>query len=62
MNPNCLFIHAFSFQGLVSTLFEHILKRGGQIRQFIVDDKGVVLIAVFGLPPLVHEDDASRGI
>lgn len=34
----------------------------GTIRQFIVDDKGTVLIAAFGLPPLGHEDDALRAI
>jgi len=33
----------------------------GSVRQFIVDDKGVVLIAALGLPPLAHEDDAARG-
>ncbi len=27
----------------------------GGIRQYIVDDKGTVLIAVFGLPSLSHE-------
>ncbi|MBV8771918.1 MAG: AAA family ATPase [Deltaproteobacteria bacterium] len=25
------------------------------------DDKGTVLVAAFGLPPLIHEDDALRG-
>jgi len=32
------------------------------IRQFLVDDKGTVLIAAFGVPPLSHEDDPVRGI
>merc|ERR1712228_489045 len=27
-----------------------------------MDDKGSTLIAVFGLPPLAHEDDSARGI
>ena len=27
-----------------------------------MDDKGSTLIAVFGLPPLAHEDDALRGV
>ena len=34
----------------------------GMIRQFIVDDKGTVLIAAFGVPPFGHEDDPVRGI
>jgi len=32
------------------------------VRQFLVDDKGSVLIGVFGLPPTPHEDDATRAI
>lgn len=27
-----------------------------------VDNKGVMLLAVFGLPPMAHEDDASRAV
>jgi len=34
----------------------------GTVRQFLVDDKGSVLIAAFGLPPLSHEDDAVRAV
>ncbi len=34
----------------------------GVIRQLIVDDKGCVLIAAFGLPSVAHEDDAGRGL
>jgi len=31
------------------------------VRQFLVDDKGTVLIAAFGVPSS-HEDDAVRGV
>lgn len=42
---------------------QHIVFRyEGMVRQFIVDDKGTVLIAAFGVPPFGHEDDAVRGI
>lgn len=34
----------------------------GSVRQFIVDDKGTVFIAAFGVPPLTHEDDPVRGV
>lgn len=34
----------------------------GSLNQFIVDDKGTLLIAAFGLPPLTHEDDPVRGV
>jgi hypothetical protein len=34
----------------------------GTVRQFIIDDKGGVLIAAFGLPPMSHEDDPQRAV
>ncbi len=34
----------------------------GSINKFLMDDKGSTLIAVFGLPPLAHEDDSTRAI
>jgi class 3 adenylate cyclase/tetratricopeptide (TPR) repeat protein len=39
-----------------------IARYEGTVRQFIVDDKGSVLIAAFGLPPLAHEDDPTRAV
>lgn len=50
------------FQDLVADLFGEVNKWGGQIRQLICDDKGVVVISVFGLPPLVHSDDVRRAV
>lgn len=44
-------------------VLEEIIRcNGGSIRQFIVDDKGTVVIAVFGLPPNAQEDDAARAL
>ncbi len=37
-------------------------KYEGGIKEFSVDDKGVVAVIGFGLPPFGHEDDATRGI
>jgi hypothetical protein len=38
-----------------------IIRRNGGYRcQFHVDDKGTILIAVFGVFPYSHEDDANR--
>jgi hypothetical protein len=34
----------------------------GIVRQFMIDDKGSVLIAGFGLPPYAHEDDPLRAV
>ena len=45
------------------TLMQEILHRHhGTVRQFMVDEKGMVLIAAFGLPPRVGHDDAVRGM
>jgi adenylate cyclase 10 len=41
---------------------EAIYRFEGSINKFLMDDKGSTLIAVFGLPPLAHEDDATRAI
>ena len=50
------------FQALFVSLQAPLLKVGGQVRQLLVDDKGCVLIGAFGLPPLAHEDDATRAV
>ena len=33
----------------------------GSVNKLLVDDKGTSLIVALGLPPLTHEDDATRG-
>lgn len=44
-------------QAVQTTLYHH----EGSLNKLSVDDKGTILVAAFGLPPLAHEDDASRG-
>ena len=40
-----------------------VLKQtGGTLRQFLVDDKGSVVIVVFGLPAMAHSDDSTRAV
>ncbi|KAH9261183.1 hypothetical protein BASA81_000887 [Batrachochytrium salamandrivorans] len=34
----------------------------GSVNKFLMDDKGSTVIAVFGLPPISHENDATRGV
>jgi len=41
---------------------EAVYKYEGSLNKFLMDDKGSTLIAVFGLPPLAHQDDAMRGV
>jgi class 3 adenylate cyclase len=45
-------------RGLQAALYRY----EGSINKLSVDDKGVTLVAVLGLPPLSHEDDAVRGV
>ena len=47
----------------VMTALQGILQRyEGSIKELTTDDHGVALVAVFGLPPLSHADDAVRGV
>eukprot|EP00456_Euglypha_rotunda_P025617 TRINITY_DN20687_c0_g1_i1.p1 TRINITY_DN20687_c0_g1~~TRINITY_DN20687_c0_g1_i1.p1 ORF type:complete len:136 (+),score=21.01 TRINITY_DN20687_c0_g1_i1:174-581(+) len=42
---------------------QSIVRRNqGYRRQYLVDDKGAVLIVVFGVPPFSHEDNAYRAV
>ena len=34
----------------------------GALNKFLMDDKGSTLIAVWGLPPLSHDNDPTRGV
>jgi class 3 adenylate cyclase/predicted ATPase len=47
---------------IVSALQTVIYRYEGSIDKLSVDDKGVSLLAAFGLPPLAHEDDAVRAV
>ncbi|MEK7862038.1 MAG: adenylate/guanylate cyclase domain-containing protein, partial [Chloroflexota bacterium] len=42
--------------------FQQVVERFEGIVRVDVDDKGVMLLAVFGLPPRAHENDAVRAI
>ncbi|MCE9600483.1 MAG: adenylate/guanylate cyclase domain-containing protein [Spirochaetia bacterium] len=41
---------------------ECIYRHEGSINRFGVDEKGAILLAAFGLPPLVHDNDPERGV
>ncbi len=47
-------------QPLMRALQRVVYGLEGAINKISVDDKGAVLVAVFGLPPFAHEDDAAR--
>jgi class 3 adenylate cyclase len=49
-------------QKLAQILQSSIYRYEGSVNKIAVDDKGVSLLAAFGLPPFSHEDDPLRGI
>jgi class 3 adenylate cyclase len=49
-------------QTLVASLQRSVYRFDGGIDKISVDEKGAVLIACFGLPPLSHEDDPLRSL
>jgi class 3 adenylate cyclase len=51
-----------ALQEAFSTIQEEVYRYGGSINQFLVDDKGTTLLAVWGLPTCTHEDNAARAL
>jgi len=51
-----------TLQVIMLILQECIYRYEGSINRLGVDEKGAILLAAFGLPPLVHPDDPVRGV
>lgn len=49
-------------QKLAQILQSSIYRYEGSVNKIAVDEKGVSVLAAFGLPPFSHEDDPLRGI
>jgi predicted ATPase/class 3 adenylate cyclase len=49
-------------QQAMQTLQQALYRYEGSVNKLSVDDKGVSLLAVYGLPPLSHNDDPGRGV
>jgi class 3 adenylate cyclase/predicted ATPase len=49
-------------QAAMQALQTALYRYEGSLNHIAVDDKGPMLLAAFGLPPLAHEDDAVRGV
>jgi len=49
-------------QKLISYMQEACYGMEGSLNKFLVDDKGLLFLLVFGLSPLVHTDDPDRAI
>jgi len=51
-----------TLQEAVVTIQEVLAAQEGSLNQFLVDDKGTVCLAAFGLPPRAHHDDPIRAV
>lgn len=49
-------------QDLVQRAQRLVRRYDGWLKEITQDEKGTTLIAVFGVPPYTHEDDAARGV
>lgn len=49
-------------QKTAQVLQSAVYRYEGSVNKIAVDEKGVSLLAAFGLPPFSHEDDALRGV
>lgn len=48
--------------GAVSNMQSIVLRHEGQVCNFLMDDKGIIFFAAFGLPPHSHPDDPVRAV
>ena len=49
-------------QDLMCSVQSACYEQEGQVNKFLVDDKGLLFLCVFGTPPMVHTDDPLRAI
>lgn len=47
---------------LVADIDATLAELEGNLEQVVMDDKGLVMVAAFGLPPRSHEDDPARAV
>ena len=49
-------------QKTIKTLQRIVYRYQGSLNKFLVDDKGSTVMAVFGLPPVAHDNDSTRAV
>jgi len=49
-------------QDLMSSVQSACFEQEGAVNKFLVDDKGLLFLCVFGTPPMVHTDDPLRAV
>jgi predicted ATPase/class 3 adenylate cyclase len=52
---------ALRLQSVLERTYPIVRRYDAFLKELVIDDKGVVLVIVFGLPPGSHEDDTARG-
>ena len=55
-------VNVHHVQAMVTAMQKAVYRYDGAINKISVDEKGAVLIATFGLPPISHEDNAARAL
>ncbi len=55
-------VNVHHVQAMVTAMQKSVYRYDGAINKISVDEKGAVLIAAFGLPPISHEDNAARAL
>ncbi|MGC4122165.1 MAG: adenylate/guanylate cyclase domain-containing protein [Myxococcales bacterium] len=61
--PNATYQTPLARAHLIAQLLQSTLdKHEGTLNKLSVDEKGVSMVAAFGLPPRVHEDDPARAV
>lgn len=49
-------------QKLMLAVQKHLFLQEGSINKMMMDDKGLIILAVLGLPPLPHDNDSERAV
>ena len=49
-------------QDLMCSVQSACFEQEGQVNKFLVDDKGLLFLCLFGTPPMVHTDDPLRAV
>lgn len=49
-------------QNVIAAVQTIVYQYQGSLNKFLIDEKGAIVVAVFGLCPLAHENDASRAV
>merc|ERR1740121_427226 len=49
-------------QELMSSVQKQCHQHEGTLNKFVINNKEMLFLLVFGLPPLVHQDDPTRAV